>query len=207
MTLSEKIISLRTANNMSQVDLAEKLNVSRQSVSKWETGASIPDLDKLIAISELFNLTLDELVKDDSVSSFSSASPEPQIIYVQAQNPSPKVSDTQRTIGFILLVTGLLCCILAFVTPAGIMLFFAGLYVILCSILCLTVRKHLGLVIGWTSWIMAFITLALFTSSNLFAFLFSLQTIGGIVSLVFWVCLIPLIIATIYTIKKTATQN
>ena len=49
---------------MSQGDLAEKLNVSRQSVSKWETGASTPDLDKLIAMSELFQVTLDELVKD-----------------------------------------------------------------------------------------------------------------------------------------------
>ena len=48
MKLHEKIYTLRTAKNLSQGDLAEILDVSRQSVSKWETGASIPDLDKLI---------------------------------------------------------------------------------------------------------------------------------------------------------------
>ena len=64
MKLNEKIIALRNKYQMSQGDLAEKLNVSRQSVSKWETGASIPDLDRLIAMSELFHVTMDELVKD-----------------------------------------------------------------------------------------------------------------------------------------------
>jgi len=67
MTLGEKIISLRTLHKMSQGDLAEKLNVSRQSVSKWETGASVPELDKLIMMSELFHITMDELVKSDTI--------------------------------------------------------------------------------------------------------------------------------------------
>ena len=66
MTLGEKIISLRTLHKMSQGDLAEKLDVSRQSVSKWETEVSIPELDKLIMMSELFHITLDELVNYDS---------------------------------------------------------------------------------------------------------------------------------------------
>lgn len=65
MKLNEKIITLRNMNQMSQGDLAEKLNVSRQSVSKWETGASVPDLDKLIAMSELFQVTMDELTKEN----------------------------------------------------------------------------------------------------------------------------------------------
>ena len=64
MILSEKIITLRNQHHMSQGDLAERLNVSRQSVSKWETGASVPDLDKLIAMSELFQVSMDELVKE-----------------------------------------------------------------------------------------------------------------------------------------------
>ena len=69
MTLGEKISSLRNGNGMSQGDLAEKLNVSRQSVSKWETNASIPDLDKLIQLSDLFNITLDELVRGEELCS------------------------------------------------------------------------------------------------------------------------------------------
>ena len=64
MILGEKIYKLRTKQGLSQGDLAEHLNVSRQSISKWETGGSTPDLDKLINISQLFGVTLDELVLD-----------------------------------------------------------------------------------------------------------------------------------------------
>lgn len=65
MKLHEKIYTLRTAKNLSQGDLAEMLDVSRQSVSKWETGASIPDLDKLIKMSDLFGVSLDALVREE----------------------------------------------------------------------------------------------------------------------------------------------
>ena len=61
MTLAEKILSLRTARGMSQDDLAEKLEISRQSVSKWETAQSTPDLDKIIRLADLFGCTIDEL--------------------------------------------------------------------------------------------------------------------------------------------------
>lgn len=65
MTLGQKIFELRNKQKMSQGDLAEKLNVSRQSISKWETDASVPELDKLIMLSDLFNITMDELVRDE----------------------------------------------------------------------------------------------------------------------------------------------
>ncbi len=62
MNLGETIYRLRTQKNMSQLDLADALGVSRQSVSKWETGVAIPELDKLIAMAELFDISLDALV-------------------------------------------------------------------------------------------------------------------------------------------------
>ena len=62
MTIAEKIKQLRKDNNMTQEDLAEKLNVSRQTISKWETNISIPDADNIVAISKLFNITTDELL-------------------------------------------------------------------------------------------------------------------------------------------------
>ena len=65
MKLHEKIYRLRTEKKMSQGDLAEILDVSRQSVSKWETGASIPDLDKLVKMSDLFGVTMDYLVREE----------------------------------------------------------------------------------------------------------------------------------------------
>ena len=57
MTLGEKIARLRTDRGMSQGALAEALEVSRQSVSKWETDASIPELDKLVKLAKLFEVT------------------------------------------------------------------------------------------------------------------------------------------------------
>lgn len=61
MILADKIIELRRKSGMSQEELAEKLNVSRQSVSKWESAASIPDLTRILEMSRLFGVTTDYL--------------------------------------------------------------------------------------------------------------------------------------------------
>ncbi|MBQ8598537.1 MAG: helix-turn-helix transcriptional regulator [Oscillospiraceae bacterium] len=66
MILAEKIMQLRKKNGWSQEDLAEQLNVSRQSVSKWESAQSIPDLNKILAMSRLFDVSTDYLLKDDA---------------------------------------------------------------------------------------------------------------------------------------------
>lgn len=66
MNLNQKISQLRNDNNWSQEELAEKLNVSRQSVSKWESGQAKPDLDKIIALSNIFDVSTDYLLKDDN---------------------------------------------------------------------------------------------------------------------------------------------
>ena len=65
MSLGEKIRAMRQQASLSQEQLAEKLNVSRQAITKWETGKGIPDIANLIAISDEFDLSLDQLIKDD----------------------------------------------------------------------------------------------------------------------------------------------
>ena len=65
MSLGEKIREQRKKAGLSQEQLAEKLNVSRQAITKWETDKGIPDIANLIAISDEFGLSLDELVKDN----------------------------------------------------------------------------------------------------------------------------------------------
>lgn len=65
MKLNDKIFEYRKLKSWSQEELADKLNVSRQTISKWETGKAIPELDKLITLADLFNITVDELVKDE----------------------------------------------------------------------------------------------------------------------------------------------
>ena len=64
MTFSDKLTALRKKEGWSQEELAERLNVSRQSVSKWESAQSMPDIDKILQLSSLFSVTTDCLLKD-----------------------------------------------------------------------------------------------------------------------------------------------
>ena len=66
MNLGERIKALRKQNNLSQEQLAEKLNVSRQAVSKWESNTAYPDISNLILLRDIFGVTLDYLVIDNN---------------------------------------------------------------------------------------------------------------------------------------------
>lgn len=75
---AEKLQSLRKSKGMSQENLAEELGVSRQAVSKWESGQSFPEIEKLVAVSELFGVTVDSLLKQLTESDAASVvTPEP----------------------------------------------------------------------------------------------------------------------------------
>jgi transcriptional regulator with XRE-family HTH domain len=63
MNLGERIYELRSRAGLSQGELADRLDVSRQAVSKWENNSAVPELDKLLKMSELFEISLDGLVK------------------------------------------------------------------------------------------------------------------------------------------------
>lgn len=147
MTLGERIAYYRGALGLSQGELAEKLGVSRQAVSKWETDAGLPDLDRLIALSGLYNITLDELVKGAAPSpapadGAQAAAFPPEASPAAAEKPA---SGGQKTVGYILLGVGLLCAVLAMffnwalLIPAG--------YLLICAVLCLTLRRYAGRVI------------------------------------------------------------
>ncbi len=64
MKINEKIYSLRKEHHLSQEELADKIGVSRQTVSKWELGESCPDFDKIVPLCEVFGITSDELLTD-----------------------------------------------------------------------------------------------------------------------------------------------
>ena len=66
MILADKIIDLRKKNGWSQEELAEKLGVSRQAVSKWESAQVIPDLGRVLAMADLFSVTTDYLLRDEN---------------------------------------------------------------------------------------------------------------------------------------------
>ena len=64
MKFNEKLIELRKTKGLSQEELGNELGVSRQTVSKWELGQSYPDFQKLVILSDFFNISLDKLIKD-----------------------------------------------------------------------------------------------------------------------------------------------
>lgn len=119
MKLSEKIYALRTEKGLSQGDLAEKLEVSRQSVSKWETGQAVPDLDKIIKIADLFGVTTDYLLRENETQA---PQPEPQVIYLEKPKEEPtekKELSTSCIISAVLFGT-LALTLLAFIDGGSI---------------------------------------------------------------------------------------
>lgn len=68
MILADRIVELRKKKGWSQEELAEAAGVTRQSVSKWESAQSVPDLDKILKLAEIFGVTTDYLLKDEKTS-------------------------------------------------------------------------------------------------------------------------------------------
>lgn len=71
MDFSEKLLTLRKSRNLTQEELAEQLDVSRQSVSKWESAQAMPELDKIVALSQVFDVTTDYLLKPSDIDELS----------------------------------------------------------------------------------------------------------------------------------------
>lgn len=177
MSIGTKIFELRTAKNLSQGDLADILDVSRQSVSKWETDASIPDLDKLIKLCDLFEISLDELtcrqVKEKAQ----------QSMVLETTKKEHPVTQ-QKIIGYILLTVSLLGSILVWLFSEGpedldlpIPIIFT---VLSCSLICLFVKHKAGY---WCAWAIAapivvlsphFVGLPILTAMNTLLFIFSI---------------------------------
>lgn len=137
MTLGENIARLRAARGMSQGALAEALEVSRQSVSKWETDASVPELDKLIRLSKLFEVTLDELVTGEP---FTPPSAPPQVVVVE------KPRETRKTVGLVFVALAI-CCLL---TQNVFLMILAAPPLLAIGLICLLVGWHPGLCSLWT---------------------------------------------------------
>lgn len=141
MSLGETIYRLRTEKSLSQGDLAEMLDVSRQSISKWENNSAVPDLDKLIKLGEIFGVSLDELVKG-----------EPHIVKpapVEEKKKEEGGFPPRKIAGTILLCMGFLVVLFFFVMGAALGgLIFASPFLV-CGIICFAFKKNVGL---WCAW-------------------------------------------------------
>ena len=112
MNLGESIYRLRSEKNMSQGDLADALEVSRQSVSKWENNAATPELEQLMNLSELFAVTLDELVTGRCQNTEPAAAEE-VVVSEEAEKEDPAIRSLRfavitLAIGIALIVNGVL---------------------------------------------------------------------------------------------------
>ncbi len=172
MTLGERIVELRNAQGISQADLAEAMEVSRQSVSKWENGVSTPDLDKLVKLADYFGLTLDQMVKgkEPEASGQPDAAEEPA---AQAYCPAPKRTKAQ-SIGVLFL------CLSAFTSILFAILFGVGGIIfavpfLLFGLICFFVKSHPILKAAWTDYLVLSIVCHFCTGSSPSAILRTFQ--------------------------------
>lgn len=152
MNLGENIYRLRIEKNLSQGDLADALDVSRQSVSKWENNSAVPELDKLMKMASIFGITLDELVGNTAE---------------QTQNPwnkpaaapsfaklSEDIPETSGTVpGFVFLFIAAVLCILLTLKANFLTGILYSLPLFICSALCFILKRHRGL---WCCWVLLF---------------------------------------------------
>ncbi len=176
-SLGQRIYQLRRERGLSQEDLSGSLNVSRQSISKWETDSSVPDLDKLVALSELFDITLDELVKGTSpVETKASVTEEPQlqepavptpVIVPQTPPPSATQRHPYRKIGMILLAVAVFLGIFLLFIGFGANALLLVSPLLVCGVICLIVRRYPVL---WCGWGLSVLLSSYFTTISVFRF-------------------------------------
>ncbi len=140
MTLGETIQEQRTKQNMSQGDLANELEVSRQSVSKWETDASVPELSKLVKMCEVFHISLDELVRktkpEEAKSEQQNTHSPVQEILFPAQNPARKII----AIVFLSVAAGLFLLFCILTGPISALIFSSPF--LLLGTIYLLIKRH-----------------------------------------------------------------
>jgi len=195
MRLGETIYRLRTAAHLSQGDLADALNVSRQSVSKWENDTAVPELDKLIKISQLFGITLDELVGIENKEADSPPDTE------ATQTPVPETETKQglsplRISGIILLAFGGLCFVVFTVVGLFTNLILLGLLIalpfVLCGTICMVCQHNIGLLCGWSLYLPLWLVCTVLT----------VRTYGTMHYLVGIILLLWGLILTVITIRR-----
>ena len=199
MSLHVTIYQLRTARNMSQLELAEALEVSRQSISKWETGAAVPELDKLVKLSDVFGITLDELVRG-------AAEPgEPKEEKENVSQPTViierKGMEPHRIVALALLCTSLVLMVLLAGFGGGRVALVAGLPLVSVSaIFSILPRRHL-LWGFWVLWTLALVTGRIVTGGSFLSWAVA-GPLGAVIGIGLCVSLFVLLRATVRRLKK-----
>lgn len=229
MSLGETIYRLRTEKNLSQGDLADRLEVSRQSVSKWENDSAVPDLAKIVKLSEVFEVSLDELVKGEKLQQDSEAVQQRESIPAMEIPRQTDVNEVKTEVktefnnesytrnagskGRMIAGTILLC--MAFLVTLLIALVgdvLAGvcwaLPFLVCGIVCFVCKKNVGLWCAWAVYLLVDIYLTMGTGiSKAIVFHLSHMTTANIVSWIWMIGLAVLITITVIRLGKAPVSS
>lgn len=218
MKFGEKIYNLRTARNLSQGDLAEMLGVSRQSISKWENNSAMPDLEKIIKLSDIFEVSIDDMVKEDfdcTSKQTGTSEAQPKVEYVQVVQKS--AMEGRKIAGIILFCMAFLltCGVLLFTGSLGGVIY--ALPFLLCGIICFAVKNHTGLVCCWTMYIIVDILMQFMTGASRAMALNTMHyiklgfirsmTINLIISWIWLGMTVALVVWTALVLRKTSVAD
>ena len=213
MKLGDKIIYQRKKKGMTQEELANQLDVSRQTISKWELSQSTPELSCIVKISELFNVTTDYLIKDEFPENFVPTEA------TKVETTNTEIINNQEikkglllhqivgiistSLGGLFMVLGI---ILSSINTNWILGILAGFVVMIIGLELLIIKRNPTLTILWTLWVIISIPVPLLfvkRSGNIF----NLSTAGGIASCISLVWFIILIIATAIKHRQATKTN
>ena len=214
MSLGETIYRLRTEKNLSQGDLAELLEVSRQSVSKWENDSAVPDLAKIVKLGEVFGVSLDELVKGENTPKSrenailqeenKTAESEVKSGYNDMQTNTKTGFPGRKIAGIILLCMSFLMIlfltILCRAVGAGIV-YSSPFW--LCGILCFALKRNVGLWCAWAVYALVDTCLAALMGFSRAVAVTALRTGGWTVGSIFaWVMIVALLVLIAVTVVR-----
>ena len=201
MSLGTTISRLRAEKHLSQGELAEVLAVSRQSVSKWETDSSVPDLDKLVKLSQLFGVTLDELVTGAEPQP--KAETPPQQVVVSHRMPGRKIA------GIVLFCMALLAFLVLTVAGGVLTGLILAVPFLVCGVICFLAQKRPGLWCAWALYLMAdvFFRYATGLSWTYIFFTFYWELLGTpVYTIAAWIQVLVTLVLLIGTVRAFRTS-
>ena len=157
----ERLYELRNKNNMSQGSLADRLDVSRQTVSKWENNLCMPEADKLIQLSEIFNVSTDHLLKGKETEV------EPSYIYVKDSESNSDAHNRElivrKYVGMVLAIVFSIITVIVLIMGGNILAVIPGAVAVL-GVFFASDKKHPWLITFWITYIVFIFTAPFFTS-------------------------------------------
>ena len=160
-SIGERIYDLRNRNNMSQGNLADKLDVSRQTISKWENNMCLPEAEKLLQLSEIFGVSTDYILKGRTIT-------EPEPVYIYVKDPESENNSkynervVRKYVGIVLAVIFALITIVILAMGGTIFAVIPGTVIVLGILLAKNVQ-HPWLITSWATYIIGVAALPFFT--------------------------------------------